>query len=296
MASWTLLMSASSAFRCRVSWTSRAFSSATLRLPESVVSRRSSESVNACSRSRFWSEITPVDRLRVEFARDRRLDAVDECQLRVPLPRLVDEAGVLERHAEAPCQGLQKLLVGLREGVLTVHVLERDHPRRLGADYKRYEEPGLRQFPRQHLRVAVALRRGGRVFGDQQRLARLHHVFPVADQLDRLVGIANAELDRVGEVDDPGGLVVDADVDHLRVEDLTEPLTDDVVDRLQLELARERLLDAVDERELGVSLSRLLDRARTGERGADVLADEGEELLVLLRVLDLLRVGLHDED
>ncbi len=57
---WTSLISASSALRCRVSSNSRAFSSATLRLPARVVSRRRSTSLNARSRSRFWSEITPV--------------------------------------------------------------------------------------------------------------------------------------------------------------------------------------------------------------------------------------------
>ncbi len=59
-ASCTLLISASSAFRCRVSCTNRAFSSATLRLPASVSSSCWSDSLNACSRSMFWREITPV--------------------------------------------------------------------------------------------------------------------------------------------------------------------------------------------------------------------------------------------
>ena len=62
-----------------------------------------------------------------------------------------------------------------------------------------------------------------------------------------------------------------------------------------VELARERLLDAVDQRELGVPLPRLLDRARPRERGADVLADEREQIPVLLRVANLLRVRLHHE-
>ena len=45
-----------------VSWTSRAFSSATLRLPASVSSSCWSDSLKACSRSMFWSETTPVAR------------------------------------------------------------------------------------------------------------------------------------------------------------------------------------------------------------------------------------------
>jgi hypothetical protein len=62
--------------------------------------------------------------------------------------------------------------------------------------------------------------------------------------------------------------VVDADVDDLRVEDLLDLVADDVVDRLQLELAGKRLLDAVDQRQLCVALARLLDRPRARESAA----------------------------
>ena len=63
---WTSLMIASSAARSSVSVSSRlvssnrrAFSRATLRLAAIVVSSSTSASLNAASRSRFWSEITP---------------------------------------------------------------------------------------------------------------------------------------------------------------------------------------------------------------------------------------------
>ena len=104
-----------------------------------------------------------------------------------------------------------------------------------------------------------------------------------AHQRDRLVGEADAALDRVREVDQARRLVVDADVDDLGVEDLLDLVADDVVDRLQLELAGERRLDAVDQRELGVPLPGLLDRAGAGERRADVLADEREQVAVRAR-------------
>ena len=55
------------------------------------------------------------------------------------------------------------------------------------------------------------------------------------------------------------------------------------------------LPDAVHGRQLGDALARLLDRTRAGKGGADVLADVGEELLVLLGVGELLRVRLDDE-
>ena len=58
-AAWTSFTMASSAARRFVSSNRRAFSSATLRLAASVVSRRTSVSENALVRSRFWSEMRP---------------------------------------------------------------------------------------------------------------------------------------------------------------------------------------------------------------------------------------------
>jgi hypothetical protein len=178
---------------------------------------------------------------------------------------------------------------------LAVDVLERDHADRLVAADHGHPDPRLRGLAGQDLGIAVLLAFGDQVFVEQQRLARLDHVPPEADQRHRLVRVSNAELDRVGEVQDAGHLVVDADVDDLGVEDLLELVAQSVVDGLSVELPGDRRLHAVDECELGVPLPRLLDRAGAGEGRAHVLADEGEELLVLARVLDLLRVRLHNE-
>ena len=98
------------------------------------------------------------------------------------------------------------------------------------------------------------------VLVDHQRLARLHHVAPEAHQRHRLVRKADAALDRVGEAQQACLGVVDADVDDLRVEDVAELVADEVVDGLQLELAGEPLLHAVDERELGNTPPRLVQQ------------------------------------
>ena len=70
----------------------------------------------------------------------------------------------------------------------------------------------------------------------------------------------------------PGVEVEDADVDDLGVEDLLDLVADEVVHRLHVELAGEPLLDAVDERQLGVPLPRLVDQPRVLERDAQALA------------------------
>src|SRR5947209_3998746 len=79
-----------------------------------------------------------------ELARDRLLHAVDQRQLRVPLPRLVHEPRVLERNTEAARERLQQLLIGLAEPVLAIDVLQSDHAGRLAAGDERDEQERLR--------------------------------------------------------------------------------------------------------------------------------------------------------
>ncbi len=55
--------------------------------------------------------------------------------------------------------------------------------------------------------------------------------------------------------------VVDADADVGLVEDLADLVADGVVDPLHVELGGERLLHAVDDRELGRALLALLEQA-----------------------------------
>ena len=87
-------------------------------------------------------------------------------------------------------------------------------------------------------------------------------------------------LDQVREVHEPGRLVEDRDVDALSVEDLLDLVADDVVDRLQVELAGERLLHAVDQRQLGVPLPRLVHQPRVLERDAQAGCERLQQLLV----------------
>ena len=107
---------------------------------------------------------------------------------------------------------------------------------------------------------------------DEERSLRLEHLLGSTHDVSigvRLVGEADAPLDRVRVAGQPGGEVEDADVDDLGVEDLLDLVADDVVDRLHLELTRERLLHAVDQRQLGVPLPRLVHQPRVLQRHAE---------------------------
>ena len=205
-------------------------------------------------------------RVEVELRRERLADAVHRRELGHALTRLVEQASVVERDAQAAGQGGQEPLVVLAERMRAVDVLERDDSGRAAADDERDEERRLDRLPAEHERVAVALRHLGRDLRDHQRLARLHHVLAEADQRDRVLLEALAALDHVREGQKSAGLVVDRDAHDLGVEDLLELVADEVVDRLRIELAGDRRLHAVDQRELRVSPPGLVDELCVVER------------------------------
>ena len=113
---------------------------------------------------------------------------------------------------------------------------------------------------------------------DRERLARLDDVLAEAHDRHGHVREVVSALDLVDEAHEPGVLVVDDDVDDLRVEDLAELVADEIVDRLQLELAGDRFLDAVDQRELGIPLPGLVEEASVLERDAEAGGERVEEL------------------
>ena len=74
----------------------------------------------------------------------------------------------------------------------------------------------------------------------------------------------------------------DADVDDLGVEDLLDPVADQVVHRLHLEVLGETPLHVVDQRELGVPLAGLLEQPSVLERDAQTPGDRGQQTHVAL--------------
>ena len=236
-----------------------------------------------------------IHRLHLEPFGEPPLHVVDERELGVPLSGLLEQTRVLERDAQAPGERHQEPQVGVVEGVLAVDVLERDHAGRLAPDHQRHEHAGPRRLALDRLGLVVLGEQFLRNDVEQEGLARSEDVLPEAHDGHRLVGEADAFLDRVGEVDEPGRLVQDADVHDLRVEDLLQPVADQVVHRLHVEVHRQSALDVVDQRELGVALTGLVDQAGALEGGGDVPPDEGQKLLVRLGMRRLLPVALNDD-
>ena len=92
-------------------------------------------------------------------------------------------------------------------------------------------------------------------------------------------------------------------VDVARVEDLGDLVADEVDDRLEVELGREALLDAVDDRELGIALLglleqplRLVEQPRVLECHAHAVRERLQQAHVRLaeRVL-VLEISQHDQ-
>ena len=111
----------------------------------------------------------------------------------------------------------------------------------------------------------------------------------------RRLGPALAALVVVGELDLPGGLVVQGDVGDVGVEGLAHLLADELDQRVEVELRRERLADAVHRRQLADALARLLHEPRVLERDGEAARQRRQEPLVVL-VERVLAVDVLERD
>ncbi len=204
-------MSASSALRCRVSSNSRAFSSATLRLPGE---RRQEADVRLAER------VLAVDVLQGDPA--GRLTPDDEGDVR---PRTSAVSPVTSAPPEL-----------------------RDR-----APWNRsLMTSGSRGLEHMCARTAVRWR--------------------------RLVGETDASLERVRVVDQAGFPIRASPMSMTCASKISwMPVADEVVHRLHLEVLGEASLDVVDERELGVALTGLLEQPGVLERDAEAARERREQ-------------------
>ena len=78
-------------------------------------------------------------------------------------------------------------------------------------------------------------------------------------------------------MDEAVDTIEDPDVDDLRVEDLLDPVADEIVGRLKPEVLREPTLHVVHEREIGVALAGLLEQPRVLERHGQAAGERGQQ-------------------
>jgi hypothetical protein len=90
--------------------------------------------------------------------------------------------------------------------------------------------------------------------------------------------------------------IVQGDEARPRSEERRNAIADELDDGVELELIREGATNLVDQGELGVALARLLEGPDAGQGRPDVLADEGEQVTVGVRVVLVAYVGLTDDD
>ncbi len=152
--------------------------------------------------------------------------------------------------------------------MLPIDVLERDQSGRPVAHEERDPDRGQRRFPHDRERLADLGGSSRDVVVHNDRLPRLERHLAEADDLDRVRVEANPSFDLISEMDESVGRVEDLDIDDLRVEDLLDPVADEVVHRLHIEPFGEPPLHVVDERELGVALPGLLEQPSVLERNA----------------------------
>ena len=94
------------------------------------------------------------------------------------------------------------------------------------------------------------------------------------------LGPTLAVLVVVGELDLSGGLVVQRHIGDVGLERLAHPLSDQLDQRVEIELRRERLADAVDRCELGHALPGLVHEPRVVERDAQAARERRQQALV----------------
>ena len=170
----------------------------------------------------------------------RLLDAVDHRELGVPLPRLVHQPRVLERHAQAAGERRQQPHVVLAR----TRSSGRGSAARSGRGPRRRRPAGARAPTRR-----LALRTGTSAVArrsmpstsliDKRRLRLEHAVLTEAARSGiGLSGSGRLARSRTGSGSVRSAKSNIADVDDLRVEDLLDLVADDVVDRLHARARR----------------------------------------------------------
>ncbi len=183
--------------------------------------------------------------------------------------------------------------VGLGVGVL-LDALEAEHAEDAVGAGDRHAEPRLR------IGATDLHRSGGSLVvqcADSDRASGSDHLrgHPRTKR-PRVAVEAFTFVDVVRPRDQVRRRIVQGDEARPRSEERRDAVADELDDGVELELIREGAADLVDQAELGVALTGLLERPDAGQGRPDVLADEGEQVTVGVRVVLVVRVRLAGDD
>jgi hypothetical protein len=192
----------------------------------------------------------------VELCHERLADAVDHRQLGGAPPGLGQQAAgfgeepdVLDRDTQARRQRAQQAHVRMGEGVFLVEVQQRDHAGGFVAVHQRHEQRRARPCAVQR----VAERELLHLMPDQERLAGFEHRALQSAERECLGATALAVPGCVGVVERACRAIILADHHHMCVEHIAHGIAHQVVHGLHVELCGEALLNAVDQRQLGIA-------------------------------------------
>src|SRR5262245_32999391 len=193
-----------------------------------------------------------VHRLHVEVHRQASLHVVDQREFGVALTGVVDQPCPLERRGDVVADELQELFLGLRVFLVLQIALDHDRADRLAFGLQRDADPAHRLLAdqldlaachhpppvgcREQHRPARAQEVGGRAGGvaDPERLP---HV--------RIRDVRVDRVDEVREVDHPALVVVESDVEVVRVHEFADDRVDLPIEVLHVLGGARRLGDPV---------------------------------------------------
>ena len=218
--------------------------------------------------------------LDVERCRDLLADLGERRHLIAAPVCLLVQPGVLDRDPDVGCDRRQESCVGLAESAFLGRVLDADHADRRVAGHDRHAEIRLRLDPEM---AAAHVGEVGLAIEQERRLCSQHLRGQALAEGDRLGLAPDTDLEVVREPNQAGGDVVERHVADVRIERPPHLLADELEQRLQIELARQRLADLVDRRELGEALPGLVDQANVFQGDAEARGQGDQEPDVGLR-------------